>query len=166
MVKKIETSEPADPLDAMAAAADADMNNAEQTGAPGAPPEPEKPVGLKNEQCLLGGLQMIRETVCAIAGVQSPKVTLADDKLQPIAKANAEVLDKYGLSLSDMGGEYMVEIKAAIVTLPVLFFAYAALKAEMNARQKPATPATPAQATETPMAEVVEPASHATATEV
>ena len=93
---------------------------------------------LTNAQVINMGLQMVRETLCGVANVTSPKRTLTDQTCEVIGEANGPLLDKWGISLSGMGGGYMVELKAAFVTLPILWAAWLALKEEMRAmRAKP-----------------------------
>lgn len=99
--------------------------------APGAPPPvPE----LTNAQCLAMGLQIVRETLCAVAKVTSPKQTLDDATIGTVAEAIAPVLDKHGIQLQGIAGGYMLELKAAMVAVPVLLAFRSALVDELRAR--------------------------------
>jgi hypothetical protein len=120
-----------DPLDALAGAANDAM----------LPPPPESgdgeggddgPKKLTNAQCLMMVCEIVRDTLCVFAKVTSPKVTMANEVMQPVADAAAAVLDKYGIDLSAAAGDYMTEIKAAITAIPVFIAIRAGLVAELN----------------------------------
>jgi len=122
---------PVDPLESLAAEADSFDKQADPApgGEPGAAaPEPS----ISNAKVLLMAFEMIRETLCVIAGVKSPKTTCASDKLEPLAQAWADVCDKHGLDLSAMVGDWIVELKAVALTVPVIMAARAALSAEID----------------------------------
>lgn len=132
----IHTKKDLDPLDLLAIQAGseqgaADLANAGQTGDDG-----EVATQLTNAQCLCMAYELMRDTLCEFAKVTSPKSTLSDDVIKPMAEAQAKVLDKYGINLQSMGGDYMLEIKAAIVTVPVLLAFRAGLQDEMKAAKK------------------------------
>lgn len=136
------SNDAADPLDKLADQAQSDINAA-GAGAPGTEPpgegEAQTVPPITNAQAVMMSFQIIRDTAAGFAGIQSFKVTLANEKIQPVAEAWAEVLDKYGIQLSDIAGDFMVEIKAAILTLPVLLVARAAMLQELAQRKpKPA----------------------------
>ncbi len=125
-----------DATDLLAAQADAlDAASNVTTGPDGEAQAQEKPA-LTNEQCLCMGYAMLRETLCSFAKVESPKATLSDDVIAPMAKAQAGVLEKYGINLQSIGGDYMVEIQAAIVTVPVLLAFRAGLQLEIRESKK------------------------------
>lgn len=122
-------------LDQLAAQADAIGNQADQdeafSSAPGAAPPP--PV-MTNGQVLLFALEMVRETLCTVAGVQSPRVTVSSDKLAPMADAWGAVCDKHGFDLSAMVGDYILELKAVTLSVPIILAARTALQAEIAAK--------------------------------
>lgn len=128
-------------------AADTEQLQAEEladqaAAAPGAPPPAPE---LTNAQCLAMGLQIVRETLCAVAKVTSPKSTLDDATIGTVADAVAPVLDKYGIQLQGIAGGYMVELRAAMVTVPVLLAFRSGLLDELRARNaKPVHQAPPA----------------------
>lgn len=136
-----------DPLDDIAGEAQ------RMQGAAGADPEGQGGEGeaqavpeLTNTQCLQLGLEMVRDTACAVAGVSSLKRTMSAQAIQAIAEANGPLLDKYGISLSGAGAGYMVELRAAFVTVPVLIAAYLELRDEVRAmRAKPVDQGAPVE---------------------
>lgn len=120
-------SEPSD-LDRLADEAalfddDAD-EAASPSGAQGAP-------RLTNAALLLAALELVRETVCTVAGVKSPRATLSSDKLEPLADAWGAVCDKHGIELQAVVGDWLVEIRAVALTVPLVLGARAALVAEI-----------------------------------
>jgi hypothetical protein len=155
-VKVIErTDEPRDPLEHLAGEAEAlqagiDQANQETMGEGRAPAAAAPPV-LTNAQCIAMGLQMIRESVCGLAKVRSPKHTLDDATIEICAAAVAPVLDKYGIDLQKASGGYMVEIKAILTVGPILWAARAALIEEVRAMK--AKPVDQASAAPAPAAE-------------
>ena len=76
---------------------------------------------------------IIRDTLCTVAKVSSPKKTLSDAALAPVADAIGAVLDKYGVNLGAMAGDWIIEIRAAFVTVPLIIAARAALMSEIAA---------------------------------
>lgn len=155
-MKVIErTDEPRDPLEQLAGEAEAlqagiDQANQEAAGEGGAPAAAAPPV-LTNAQCLAMGLQIVRETLCAVAKVSSPKRTLDDATITTVADAVAPVLEKYGINLQGMAGGYMLELRAAMVTVPVLLAFRAGLLDELRAMK--AKPVDQASAAPAPAAE-------------
>lgn len=132
----ITNTTPVDPLDMLAdEAADLTSTITGDDAQPGAAPEAQAP-SLTNAQCLAMGWEIIRDTLCAVAKVSTPKTTLSAEAIGPMAEAQAAVLDKYGIDLASMSGNYMVEIKAAIVTLPVLLAFRVGLQGELAAANK------------------------------
>ena len=95
-----------------------------------------KPADLTNTQCLAMAVEIVRETLCSFAKVQSPKTTMSNEVMAPVAEALGAVFDKYGISLSGVAGDYMTEIKAAIVAVPVLLSIRSGLQAEVAASKK------------------------------
>lgn len=139
-----EGAAPVDPLDDLAAQAQA-LDAAGAPSTPDAAPAEAAPPALTNAQCLMMAGQTVREALCAFAKVQSPKSTLDDGTLQTVADAIAPVLDKYGVNLASVAGDYMAELRAAIVTVPVILAARAGLIAEIAASKasKTEAPAAP-----------------------
>lgn len=133
----------ADPLDQLAGEAETLQSSIDQANADAPADQPAAPPSLTNAQCLGMGLQIVRETLCAVAKVTSPRRTLDDATIATVADAVAPVLDKHGIQLQGLAGGYMVELKAAMVTIPVLLAFRAALVDELRARHaKPVEPAT------------------------
>ena len=119
-----------DPLDALAAeAAGLDAPPAGEAGPAGPAPPPE----LSNAQIVAMALEMIRDTLCAFAKVMSPKKTLDEAAVKAVAEAIGPVLDKYGVKLSDVLGDFMLELRAAFVTVPIMLAAFTELREEMRA---------------------------------
>ncbi len=132
----VQLRAPADPLAALASEAkamdgpaagvtDADVSDAQEAA---------KPPTLTNQQCILMAGQIVRDTLCALAKVESPRRTLDDATLGTVADAVAPVLDKHGIQLGTVGGDYMAEIRAAMVVVPVILATRAALRDELAAR--------------------------------
>lgn len=145
----MKTTTAPDATDLLIAQADALETETAQAAGPGetGAPAEEKPA-LSNEQCLSMGYAMLRETLCTFAKVKTPHATLSDDVIAPMAKAQAAVLEKYQINLQSIGGDYMVEIQAAIITVPIVLAFRAGLQTEIAESKKLTAPA----ATETALA--------------
>lgn len=101
---------------------------ADQAGAaPGAPAD----VPMTNAQVLATAFDLVRETLCTVAGVESPRRTVSSEKLAPLAEAWGAVCDKHGINLAAMVGDYILEFKALALTVPVILAARTALLAEI-----------------------------------
>lgn len=126
-----------DPLDLLArkAASQEAADNAENQPETGAPGEAPQDPGMSNAQCFAMILEMVRDVLCSVAKVESPKSTLSAEKIAPAAEALGAVADKYGLSLAGAAGNYMVEIKAALVVVPMLLAFRAGLVGEIKAEK-------------------------------
>lgn len=143
-----EGAPPANPLDALAAQADQAASPPPPADGEAAPGEDAKPPAkLSNEQCLMMVIEMVRETLCKIAKVESPKSTMSNEVMQPVVDSWGEVLSKYGIDLSAAAGDYIVEIKAAILTVPVLLAIRSGLQAEVKASKVTTVDAAPAAGT-------------------
>lgn len=161
-------TEPLTGLDAIAAQADealqpppvtdgvTDLDVAEQSA-------PAVPV-MTNAQCILMGLQMVRESLTGFAKLESPKAVLADNVIQGPADAIGEVFDKHGWNLQAAAGDWLPELKAIMVTAPVLLAAWTAIRAEVKAKDAakgegqgaaPPPAPKPASTPAPPMAEVI-----------
>ena len=129
----------ADPLDLLASQAAKEQSLA---GADGNPLDADAaPVEMTNSKCLLMAFEVMRETLCSFAKVASPKQTMTNEIMEPVADAVGAVLDKYGISLSGVAGDFMTELKAAIVTVPVLLSIRAELQSEIHAKKEKTTQA-------------------------
>lgn len=129
-----------DPLDALASQATIEQAGADAASG-GQPPGGEVvATELSNTQCLMMAFEIMRETLCSFAKVTSPKTTMANEVMQPVADSVGAVLEKYGISLSAVGGDYMMEIKAAISTVPVLLSIRAGIQAEIAAKKREPDP--------------------------
>lgn len=127
----------ADPLDILASQASFEQASANEANAslPGAE---LLPADMSNTKCLMMVIEILRETMCSFAKVSSPRQTMKNELMEPVADALGAVLDKYGISLSGVAGDFMTEIKAAIVTIPVLLSIRAGLQTEIREKkQKP-----------------------------
>lgn len=96
---------------------------------------------MSNAQVLMMAVELVRDTLCSFAKVNSPKTTMSNEVMQPVVDANAAVLDKYGIDLNSAAGDYMTEIKAALVTVPVLLAIRSGLQDELRAAKSTTTPA-------------------------
>lgn len=120
----------ADQADQLGAAADPDHG-----GAPGAD---QAPAPLTNSQVLITAFELVRETLCTVAGVTSPRRTVSTEQLAPLADAWGAVCDKHGVDLSTMVGDYILEFKAIALTVPVILAARNALQAEIAEKRRSA----------------------------
>lgn len=109
---------------------------AAQAGQPAPGTTPDAPADqpqVSNKQAVAMALTTGREFLVTILGVQSAKLTLADDKVLLCAEAIAPVLDKYGIQLGRLKGG--VEISAIMTAGPILWAAYAAAMAEIAVKK-------------------------------
>lgn len=133
-------AQPADELAGLVREADQLGAEADQAAAAGEPGQADAPA-LTNAQCLTMGLQIVRETLCTVAKVNSPKRTMDDASCQAVGEAVAPVLDKYGINLGNMAGDFMAELRALAVTVPIVLAVRSALLDELAAkRAKPIEP--------------------------
>lgn len=116
-----------------------DTGTADGTGDGDTAPAPR----MTNVQVLMMAVELVRDTLCSFAKVSSPKETMSNEVMLPVIEANAAVLDKYGIDLNSAAGDYMTEIKAALVTVPVLLAIRAGLADEVRA-SKATTSSAPA----------------------
>jgi hypothetical protein len=137
-----ETQAPGtDPLELLArqAANQEAADNADTMQAQAQPGEAEAAPAMSNAQCFSMVLEMLRDVLCSFAKVETPKVTLSADKIAPAADALGAVADKYGLNLAGAASNYMIEIKAALIVVPMLLAFRAGLMTEIaadNAKQQ------------------------------
>lgn len=127
----------ADPLDTLARQAQAQENadNADTLDGPTLPGEAEAVPAMTNAQCFAMMLEMVRDVLCSFAKVESPKLTLSSEKIAPAADALGAVADKYGLSLASAAGNYMIEIKAGLIVIPLVLAFRAGLQKEIKDEQ-------------------------------
>jgi hypothetical protein len=111
-----------------------------------APPAP--PPGPTNAELIAMGVEMFRELVCVMLGVESPQQTLGEPVARAIGQAWEPVCAKYGVDLNRLLAGFGPELAAAATTLPLLFKAWRALNAEVIAKRRAqlAPPPAPAPA--------------------
>ncbi|WP_341904034.1 hypothetical protein [Polaromonas sp. YR568] len=136
-----EGAAPASPLAALADQAQGLLQPPAETGGDTPEGEVTAPGKMSNAQVLMMAVELVRDTLCTFAKVTSPKTTMANEVMQPVVDANAAVLDKYGVDLSKATGDYMTEIKAAMVTVPVLLAIRSGLSEELKAAKATTTTA-------------------------
>lgn len=134
IVTKRESDAPPTELDRLADQADqlGAGTDDDQAGAPGA----AAAAPMTNAQVLATAFELVRETLCTVAGVTSPRRTVSSATLAPLADAWGAVCDKHGIDLSGMVGDYILEFKALALTVPVLLAARNALLAEIEEKRK------------------------------
>ena len=127
----------ADPLDQLAAeAAGIDTSGMPPPGDAAQPMAP-----MSNAQVIVACFELVREGVCTIAKVKSPRDTASNATLQPLADAWGAVCDKHGWNLANFVGDYILEFKAISMTVPVILAVRAALAEEIAAmKAKPIEP--------------------------
>lgn len=128
--------EDVDPLDALANQATTEQAGADAASGGLSPGGEVVATDLTNAQCLMMAFEIMRETLCSFAKVTSPKTTMANEIMLPVADSVGAVLDKYGVSLSGVAGDFMTELKAAIATVPVLLSIRAGIQAEIAAKKR------------------------------
>ena len=134
-----------DELQALVAAADAHdatAADAAPPGAPGAPGQagPAAPAFGNYEACGML-LAMVREALCIALDVRTPRAVLADEKIEPLARAWGEVADHYGVSLANFTAGPLG--LAVVQTLPVAMALYQGLKGELQAKRRTPQPEPP-----------------------
>jgi hypothetical protein len=85
-----------------------------------APASSDKPQ-ISCQQALTGYLEAARDGLCSYLDLETPKQTLADDKIAKVAEVMAPVLEKYGLSMA--GGVIPIEVTAILTAGPILWTA-------------------------------------------
>lgn len=84
-------------------------------------------------EALTGLLTAGRELAITAGDLQSPKVTLADDKIKIVVDVTVPVLEKYGFKLG--GGLIPIELQAIFTAGPILWAATAAILDELAAKR-------------------------------
>ena len=121
-------------LDATLAAEAPATSNGEGPAAGAVTPQ-EAPPAMANREALKFGLELFRTLVCSLLKVESPKETLSAENVESVAGAVAPVLDKYGISLSDLFGRWEREIAAVVVVGPIAWGAWKGLDRELRAKR-------------------------------
>ena len=81
----------------------------------------------------------LREALCLLLQVHSPRITLNELAIGQCAQVLAPVADKYGL---DLGQQLGPEVAAGLVAGPILWNVWEQLNNELRAKKaKPLTPA-------------------------
>lgn len=134
-----------DPLEALAGEAD-------QLAADTAPPLGEgvtdadagmrdAPPVQTNAELVAGMVKLARDTVTKLADVQSIQHTLANDVADRLGAMWGDVLDGYGIRLSDHMGKHGKAIMAALATAAIGVGVYKGYRAEQAARAPTPSPA-------------------------
>ena len=116
------------PLDAIASKADAHASEAVAEAAvatTGAAAEPAQ----SSAEALTGLITAGRELAVNVLELETPKTTLADDKIKAIVDVTVPVLEKYGFKLG--GGLIPIELQAIFTAGPILWAAAAAMLQEL-----------------------------------
>lgn len=85
----------------------------------GIPVEGETPA-IPNAALVAQLVGAVRDTVCMFAGLEAPKRTLTDDKVEKLGVIWGGVLDHYKIVLSDKMGTYGPIVAAAMASAPLL----------------------------------------------
>ena len=105
-------------LDALAAEAETLTDTTTPGAAQGAQPEPDAP-GLTNAQIVGGAIAAARTVFCAVTKLDSPNVHLDDAAAQRLGAVWGPVLDKHGIDMGELMGDWGVEIAAIVVTAEI-----------------------------------------------
>lgn len=126
---------------AVADATMADVGEQGQVGEPG-------PTALPNAPLVAQMIGAVRDTVCMLAGLEAPKRTLTDEKVDKLGEIWGGVLDHYGIQLSKQMGKFGPIIVAAVASAPLLRDTVMETRAEIIAKDatKPAVLPAPAAA--------------------
>lgn len=116
---------PASPLAALAASVEQEAGAAEAaaqgvTDADVAGIPETAPAPIPNAPLVAQLVGAVRDTVCMVAGLEAPKRTLTDDKVEKLGEIWGGVLDHYGIQLSDKMGTYGPILAAALATIPLV----------------------------------------------
>lgn len=124
-----------DPLDLLSRQAQAQENadKAETLDGAALPGEAPAETSMGNAACVAMVFEMMRGALVTMANCKSPLVTLSDEKIKPAAEALGAVADKYGIQLAGVAGDYMVELKAAVIVVPMVWAFRGGLVLEIEA---------------------------------
>ena len=131
-----------DPLDQLAN----DAAGIDTTGLPPQPDQAQEQAPMTNTQVIAACFELIREGLCTVAKVKSPRATASNEVLQPLADAWGAVCDKHRWNLAEMVGDYILEFKAVTLTIPVIMAARVALAEEIKAMKAKPVEVEPAPA--------------------
>jgi hypothetical protein len=147
------TQPPVDPglasLAAQASALQATAQPAGQGAAPGAAPagaEAPQPA-IPNSAVVAQILGAVRDTVCMLAGLEAPKRTLTDEKVDKLGAIWGAVFDHYGVSLSDTMGKFGPVMAAAMASVPLLTDVVIETRKEIEAKDRQRSREAPQQLT-------------------
>lgn len=115
--------------------------------APGSPGEPQALV-ISNAQAFAGAIGAAREAFCFFTKLESPRVVLTDEKVGQLGMLWGPVLDKHGINLQDVMGDYVLEFTAVMGTISIVGELRAAVQAELATRAAKTKPAEPASVEE------------------
>lgn len=106
-----------------------DLDVSERDAAPAVP-------AMTNAQCVLMAAQVLRTMLTTVAKLETPGVTMADEKIEPAAAALGAVFDKHGWNLQALAGDYTLELAALGTAGPIAWATYTGIQAEIKARPK------------------------------
>ena len=89
---------------------------------------------ITNAQAFAGAMGAAREAFCFFTKLESPRVVLTDDKVSQLGALWGPVLDKHGINLGDVMGDYALEFTAVIGTISVVGELRQAVTLEIAAR--------------------------------
>jgi hypothetical protein len=101
------------------------------------PDDAAQKLQASNAQILAGALAAGREVFCLVTELQSPRRTMSDEALSQWAQAVAPALEKHGIDLGAVIGDFGPEI-AAVVSTVILANAVRLGAVEELAAKKPA----------------------------
>lgn len=93
-----------------------------------------------NAELLTGAIQLVRDTVTQLAGVQSIQQTMANPVTEQLGGMWGRVLDRYGIRLHAYMGRHGELIMATIATLAIGRGVLAGYRAERAAQTERAAP--------------------------
>lgn len=101
---------------------------------------------VTNAQTLAAAIGAAREAFCMFTKLQSPRVVLDDAQVQQLGALWGPVLDKHGINVAGVMGDYALEFTAIVGTVGVVMALRGAVQTEMAQRKAEAKPAEPAAA--------------------
>jgi len=106
-------------------------------GAPGAAPMAAAPApAVPNSKVFAQLLGAVRDTVCMVAGLEAPKRTLTDDKVDKLGDLWGGVFDHYGIQLADTMGKFGPVMAAAMASIPLLSDVVIETRKEIDAKDR------------------------------
>jgi hypothetical protein len=120
-------------LDSIANEAD-QMQLEGQGGAPGAEPIPPAPAGPTNAEVCAGVFKSIRETVCMLASLETPRAAFDDAKCDQLGEIWGGCADHYGINLSDRMGKFGPLIAAAFASIAIVAPGVSEVRREIAAK--------------------------------